>query len=116
MKYTKKERLVIGRRIYEGHITTAAAAEEYNINFYTARDYLREYKASINASVPQRPDPEKSKPIDKSPTAYENMSKEELIDELIKAKINEAQAKKGYMMKEDGANKEYIPINTENSK
>lgn len=116
MKYTKEERLVIGRRIYEGHITTAAAAEEYNINFYTARDYLREYKASIKVSVPQRPDPEKSKPVDKSPVAYENMSKEELIDELIKAKINEARAKKGYIVKGDGANKEYIPINTKNSK
>lgn len=27
MKYTKEERLAIGRRIYEGNITTAAANE-----------------------------------------------------------------------------------------
>lgn len=116
MKYSREERLVIGRRIYEGHITTAAAAEEYHVNFYTARDYLREYKASINASVPKRPDPKKSKPVDTSPPAYEDMSREELIDELIKAKINEARAKKGYMVKGVGASREFVPINTANLK
>lgn len=116
MKYTREERLVIGRRIYEGNITTAAAAETYNINFYTARDYLREYKASIKASVPQRPDPEKAKPVDLSKSSYESMSREELIDELIKAKVAEARAKKGYEVRGVGANKEFIPINTKNSK
>lgn len=116
MKYTKEERLVIGRRIYEGNITTAAAAEAYGINFYTARDYLREYKASIKVSVPQKPNPERSKPVDKSITSYENMTKEELLDELIKAKIAEARAKKGYTVKGAGACKEFIPINTKNLK
>lgn len=116
MKYKKEERLVIGRRIYEGNITTAAAAEAYGINFYTARDYLREYKASINASVPQHRDPEKSKPVDKSKGMYEDMSREQLIDALIKAEIEAARAKKGYQVKGDGANKEYIPINPSSSK
>lgn len=116
MKYAKEERLMIGQRIYEGKLTTAAAAETYGINFYTARDYLREYKASIHKSIPQRPDPEKSKPVDKSKASYENMSKEELIDELIKAKVNEARAKKGYLVKGVGADKEFIPINKPNSK
>lgn len=50
MKYTKEERLAIGRRIYEGNITTAVAAETYNVNFYTARNYLREYKAFIKVN------------------------------------------------------------------
>ncbi len=116
MKYTKPERLVIGQRIYEGNLTKEAAAELYDINVYTARDYLREYKASINVSKPVKPDPKRAKPVDAQSSNYENMSREELLEELIKSKINEARAKKGYMVKGDGANKEFIPLNKKNSK
>ena len=52
MKYTKEERLEIGRRIYQGEMTPATAATECNINLYTARDYLRLYKAGENVSIP----------------------------------------------------------------
>jgi transposase len=116
MKYTKAERLVIGQRIYEGHLTKEAAATEYDINVYTARDYLREYKASINVSKPQRPNPERSVPAVPDKPDYEHMSREELMEELIKAKINEARAKKGYSVKGDGVKKEFIPLNNTNSK
>ncbi|MDO5044676.1 MAG: hypothetical protein Q4E22_05225 [Coriobacteriia bacterium] len=116
MKYTKEERLLIGRRIYEGEMTTAEAAEHYNINFYTARDYLRTYKASIKVSIPQKTNSNKPKPVNKSHALYEHMSKDELIDELIKAKIAEARAKKGYMVKGVGANQQFVPINKENLK
>jgi transposase len=44
------------------------------------------------------------------------MSKEELIDALILAKANELRAKKGYEVRGDGANKEFIFLNNENSK
>lgn len=116
MKFSKAERLAIGRRIYEGKLTKEAAAELYDINVYTARDYLRQYKASINVSVPQRHDPEKSKPVDLEMPDYEHMSRDQLLEELIKSKINEARAKKGYMVKGDGANKEFIPLDKTNSK
>lgn len=39
MKYTLKQRLDIGRRIYEGELTRFQAAEEYGINDNTARKY-----------------------------------------------------------------------------
>ena len=90
MKYSKSERLVIGQRIYEGKLTKEAAAFEYGINVYTARDYLRDYKASINVSKPIHPDSKRSKPIDNIKPDYEHMTRDELIEELIKAKINEA--------------------------
>ena len=48
--------------------------------------------------------------------SYMSMSKEELINELIKAKANELRAKKGYEVKGVGANKEFIPLNNKNSK
>lgn len=44
MKYTKEQRLDIGRRIYDGEIDCYQAAEEYSINHYTARDYMRLYR------------------------------------------------------------------------
>lgn len=47
MKYTKEERMQIGKEIFQGEMTKAKAAVKYNINIYTARDYLRLYKASL---------------------------------------------------------------------
>ena len=44
MKYTKEQRLDIGRRIYDGEIDCHQAAEQYDINHYTARDYMRLYR------------------------------------------------------------------------
>lgn len=120
MKYSKEQRLEIGRRIYQGEITLATAANEYDINLYTARDYLRLYKASENVAIPHnyKNGGNQDSTLHNIPDAskYMQMSKEELIDEIIKAKIEAARAKKGYMVKGDGANKEYIPINNKNSK
>ena len=47
---------------------------------------------------------------------YRAMSKEELINELIRAKVNEARAKKGYEVRGDGTNKEFISLSRKNSK
>ena len=44
MKYTKAERLEIGRRIYEGELNKFQAAEEYDIGYTTARNYMRSYR------------------------------------------------------------------------
>ena len=41
MKYTKEERLNIGRRIYDGELTRYEAVEEYEISEQNARDYMR---------------------------------------------------------------------------
>ena len=51
MKYSLKERLDIGKRIYLGELTLATAAYAYDINMYTARDYLRMYKASAQLTT-----------------------------------------------------------------
>ena len=120
LKYSKDERLEIGRRIYVGELTTSMAANEYDINYYTAREYLRAYKAEINVAIPksQRPEGKKKEKEDAvlARASYEEMTKEELIDELIRARINEERAKKGYTVKGDGAGKEFIPIDKKNTK
>ena len=44
MKYTKEQRLNIGKRIYDGELSRYEAAEEYGISDQTARDYMRLYR------------------------------------------------------------------------
>lgn len=120
MKYSKEERLDIGRRIYQGEMTLASAATKYDINLYTARDYLRLYKASENIAIPKgfrsggnQDDTQVIKP---TVSQFDQMSREELVDELIKARIEVERAKKGYEVKGDGQSREFVPINNKNLK
>ena len=53
MKYTKEQRLDIGRRSYNGELTRYEAAEEYEISDETARNYMRQYR-NANRLLPQR--------------------------------------------------------------
>lgn len=46
----------------------------------------------------------------------ESLSKEQLIDEIIKARVEAERAKKGYTVKGDGQEKEFINLNNTNSK
>lgn len=43
----RAQRLDIGKKIYNHYYTIAEAAQLYNVNYYTARNYLREYKAYL---------------------------------------------------------------------
>ena len=53
MKYTKEQRLDIGRQIYDGELTRYEAAEEYEISDETARNYMRQYR-DVNRLPPER--------------------------------------------------------------
>ena len=53
MKYTKEQRLDIGRRIYYSEISRYEAAEEYGISEQTARNYMRMYR-DVNRLPPKR--------------------------------------------------------------
>ena len=104
MKYTKEQRLDIGRQIYDGQMSRYEAAEQYGISDQTARDYMRLYR-DANGLPPKRGEralaaPFKSEPADME--EFKNMTKDELIMELVKARIAEARLKKGYEVKGDG--------------
>ena len=114
MHYTKEERLNIGQRIYNGEITRYQAAEEYGISDQTARDYMRLYR-DANHLPPKRGTHKSSISVPNPPTSMEDlasMSKEELVEELIKARIAEARLKKGYEVKGDGSIIRYVSKNT----
>ena len=123
MKYTKKERLDIGKRVYDGEINKYQAATEYDISEKTARNYMRQYRFAngLPAKEPgariQR-DESPPKPVVEDPglEEYKAMTKEELIQELVRSKIREARLKKGYEVKGDGQEKVFIPLSNKNTK
>ncbi len=118
MKYTKEQRLDIGRRIYDGEISKYDAAEQYEISHQTARDYMRLYRNENHLppkhGLPSNSDSSirKTVPEPNNLEAYEAMSKDELIQELVKARIAEARLKKGYEVKGDGSIIHYSNKNT----
>ena len=122
MKYTKEEQIDIGRRVYTREITHTEAENLYGIGQSTTDRYIHEYKIAAGIPTTTRRDKADSAVLVKNEElpldieAYRSMSKEELIDELIKAKVNEARAKKGYEVKGDGASKEYVSLNSRNMK
>ena len=107
MKYSKPERLGIGRRIYEGELTRFEATEEYGISDMTARDYMRMYRDENRLPSKKQSGSLKLSPslpnTESSLEMYQSMTKEELIQELVRAKIAEARLKKGYEVKGDGS-------------
>ena len=105
MKYTQEERLDIGRRIYENEISRSQAVDLYGISANTARDYMRLYRDTYNLP-PKSGSKSIPAPSFQKPPAdmedLESMTKEELIQELVKARITQARLKKGYEVKGDG--------------
>lgn len=128
MKLTKEERMDIGRRMYNREITFRDVISMYDVSESCAHKCMTDYKRlhSIPLCKPNRETQQSSdnrpiKLISKGVSeadieAYMAMSKEELINALILAKVNEARAKKGYEVKGDGASKEFVPLNKKNSK
>ena len=122
MKYTKEQRLNIGKQIYEGKLTKHAASVQYGIGIDTAREYMRLYRDTNNLSPKNKSlnnitfskGSVASSKFDLSD--YEIMSKEELIKELVKSKVNELRLKKGYTVEGVGADKVFIPLNNKNIK
>lgn len=105
MKYTKEKRLDIGRRIYDGEISRYEAAEQYGISDQTARNYMRMYRDANQLPPKQGKRSIAAPSFQKTPAGMEDlesMTKEQLIQELVKARITEARLKKGYEVKGDG--------------
>lgn len=126
MKYTQEERIEIGRDVYTSGMSCAEAMSKYCLSHGSIERYVAMYKEAngINGTrslssenpAPKRPSPVRQVSTDYDIEAYKAMSKEELIDELIRAKVNEARAKKGYEVKGDGASKEFNSLSNKNSK
>ncbi len=122
MNYTKQEKIDIGRQVYTHELTSPDAQLKYGVSHSTIDNYVREYQLANGLPVTQRksnsanPMKKLSSSTDLDIEKYRSMSKEELIDELILAKVNEARAKKGYEVKGDGPNKVFNFLSSKSSK
>lgn len=119
MKYTKEQRLDIGKQIYTGELSKEDAMSKYGVSLSSVEKYMTLYKHANNIPVQQFKSKSQSKvkPLaDADLELYQSMSKEELIQQLIISKANELRAKKGYEVKGDGQKKEFIILNNKNSK
>ena len=125
MKYSKEERIEVGRKIYESGLSNLKAGELFNISEECARRYKilyeqsqgiehntsKVHRGSFNTAALITP----GEPIGRSED-YSTMTREELIEELMKARIRESRLKKGYLVKGVGAEKEYILLDSKNTK
>lgn len=118
MKYNDEDRIEIGRQIYENELTRYEAARMYGVSAETARSYMREYRDAHNLP-PKSAHTHPAKPCGKTPECwddYKDMSKEELLYELAKSKIEISRLKKGYMVKGSGSNKTYLVLDSRTTK
>lgn len=117
MRYTLQEKIDIGKQVHTHKISSREAEDTYGISPKTVCNYIREYKNTYDIKdVPSNQSCRKSNNDVKNIADYESMTKEELINELIRARVNEERAKKGYQVKGDGVNKEFTFLNSKNSK
>lgn len=131
MKYSKEQRIDIGRQVYTHELSRMEASEKYGVSDSSLDVYVSLYKLTSgiqtqNSRVAIRNKTDKTdwheqkKKEDRSDTwnieSYRAMTKEELINEIIRAKVNEARAKKGYEVRGDGTNKEFVSLSRKNSK
>lgn len=82
-----KERLDIGRRVYEHEVAKEDAARQLGVSVQCV--YVREYMRSIGIE----PLPKGTKRVEPSKD-YRSMTKDELINELMPKDIEVARAKK----------------------
>ena len=116
MKYPLEKRLDIGREVYEHELTAKEAAIKYDLNIYTIRDYKKLYLSS-KISCSDDHSNESSKPLIIKNTTInlerlKSMSNDELIDEVIKSKIQIERLKKNYEIQEYGTPVTYVRKNT----
>lgn len=107
--YTKQERINIGKSIYERQKTYKQAMSEYGVARVTLVTWVNLYKESINA-------PKGYRPVEKPINNYDDLSKNELIQELMSKDIEIERLKKGYSVKGVGAKKEFVILNDQNMK
>lgn len=116
MKYTKEERLDIAKRVVEHELTYSTASGQYSVSMATIYLWIKEYKKMNNLVIDGRNGSSSSLFYERDMEALGSMSKEQLIDEVIKARIGEERAKKGYEVKGGGQSKEYVSLRNKNTK
>ena len=121
MYNTREQNLDIARRFINKELTRKEAQAMIGGGRNSVYYWANEYKRSIgDRNVPPKqyqPQSNKDEVANEDEISrLSSLSREELIDEVIKAKVGEARAKKGYEVKGGGENKEYVTLSSKNTK
>lgn len=111
-RYSVDDKVEIGRQVYTHEITKTEAAKKHEVSIRSIVDCVKLYMKQNNLT----PIPEASEEITDEKPNYNEMSKEELIKEIMKKDIEVARAKKGYIVKGCGKTKEFSSIKDANIK
>jgi hypothetical protein len=112
MFHTPNERVSIGRRVFAHEITKEEAAREYSVSIQSIVNYVKEYMKSAGIEAI----PEADAPLSGGSPNYSEMTKDQLIAEIMRKDIEVARAKKGYAVKGGGRTKEFISIKDSSTK
>lgn len=112
MFYTTLQRIDIGRKVFTHQMTKSEAAKEFMVSEQSIINYVKEYMKANK--IPIIPDADNVFDI-KTPN-YSEMTKDQLIVEIMKKDIEVARAKKGYTVRGGGKTKEFSSIKDANTK
>ena len=108
MKYTENEKMLIAEKVVNHKLLYKEAAATYKVSIPSIAQWVKKYKTNNNISTDGRKTPSNFSFADNNHQDLNSMSKQQLIDEVIKARIGEERAKKGYTVKGGGQKKEYV--------
>ena len=111
-KLTKEEEMDVGRQIYDRLLTIPIAAEKFGVTYSAARRWLRAYRAANGLPPNNRgfSKPAAAAAAKADIGALDSMTRDQLIDEVIKARADAERAKKGYTVKGGGAEKAFFSL------
>lgn len=112
MYYTPKARIDIGRKVFTHELSKEDAARKYEVSVQSIINYVKDYMKENHIPVV----PEATDTIGIQTPNYSEMTKDQLINELMKKDIEVARAKKGYTVKGGGKTKEFSSIKDANTK
>ena len=116
-EYSADEQMAIGKEIRDGLLTIPAVAEKYGVDYYAARRWYRRY-AKDSGLGPKRRGYSglEARTAPAGIEELESMTRDQLIDEVIKARAEAERAKKGYTVRGGGQGKEFLPLGNPNSR
>ena len=110
-KLTKEEEMDVGRQIYDRLLTIPIAAEKFGVTYSAARRWLRAYRAANGLQPNNRGFSKPAAAAAKADIdALDSMTRDQLIDEVIRARADAERAKKGYTVKGGGAEKGFFSL------
>ena len=106
----------IAKDIHENGLSFAKAGKKYGIPTSTARYYYTSYIKENGLKSKKKDEVIVRVEKDINIDALRELSKDQLIDEIIKAKVEAERLKKGYMVKGGGQEKEFISLKKQSSR